>query len=123
MNKYMRVLGVLFLIGACGIVAQDVFVGKSMKKQSNSKIKERIVHAIKELMRECNSLIRTICVKHDFLIAQIEDVVESQNFFAQADNEELISCEEKLKELCARLKKTCLEIDQTMAQAFKSRKK
>ena len=108
---------------AAGIFADEIFVTKPVKKQSNSVIKEKIVHNSKKAMREFNNFIRTLSLQHDYLIAQIEDMAESQNFFAQADNKELAACAHHLEELCASLEKTRLEIEHTMKQAFKSRKK
>lgn len=116
------VVSLTFLFGA-GIFADEIFVNKPAKKQSNAAIKEKIVHGIKDLMRESNHLIRTLSLQHDQLIAQIEDLAESQNFFAQADNKELALCAHELEELCAHVKKTSLELQKTMNQAFKSRKK
>ena len=113
-------LGVFF---AAGVFADEIFVTKPAKRQSNSVIKEKIVHNSKQLMREFNNFIRTLSLQHDHMIAQIEDMAESQNFFAQADNKELAACAHHLEELRASLEKTRLEIEHTMKQAFKSRKK
>lgn len=123
--RYKLFFSMIFLsvfVGA-GIFADEIFVTKPVKKQSNSAIKEKIVHNSKKAMREFNNFIRTLSLQHDYLIAQIEDMAESQNFFAQADNKELAACAHHLEELCASLEKTRLEIEHTMKQAFKSRKK
>lgn len=121
-NKFFFIVISIFLI-SWAVFADEVFVAKAVKTKSNTAIKEQILHKAKQLMREFNNLIRTISVHHDQIISQIEDMAESQNFFAKADNKELALCAGQLEELCARAEKMRLEIEQSMKQAFKSRKK
>ena len=123
MRNNLFFMGFVFVFFTCAMFADEVFISKPVKKQSNSVLKEKIMHQAKQLMRECNNLIREISVQHDVIITQFEDMAESQNFFAQADNKELASCAHHLEELSARLEKTRLELQQDMKLAFKSRKK
>ena len=122
-NRFLLLFCSMFAIFAAVVAADDIFVSKPAKKQSKDSLKQKIVHEAKRLMRQCNNSIRTLTSAHDHMINQIEDLAEGQNFFARADNDELACCVAKLEELCACIEKTRLEIEATMKQAFKSRKK
>ena len=62
----------LFMISivfcGAGMLADDVFISKPVKKQSNSAIKEKVVYEVKHIMREFNNMMRTISLQHDALI-------------------------------------------------------